>query len=127
VCRRASIVLSHVKSQVPSFAVRNARSIGAALTAALGLIFGFLHLGRGVADLSFDLPFYFRPPMDVSDVVIVYMDDESHRDLGEPANKAWHRTNHARLLDRLVECRARAVIFDVHFDVSSPEDGVFLR
>jgi class 3 adenylate cyclase/CHASE2 domain-containing sensor protein len=98
---------------------------GAVLTAAVGLGFLVLPIGRPLTFLSYDLPFYFRRDIPVGDVAIVYMDDESHLALHQPDAFRWNRTNHARLIERLAACSAKAVVFDVLFDspASAEEDA----
>jgi adenylate cyclase len=87
--------------------------------------------------LSFDLPFIIRhslpdtlrplagPPRPTSEVVILYMDDESFARLGQPPGGPWSRAMHAKLLNWLIKDGARAVTFDVIFDQESSDDGVF--
>src|SRR5438128_8848017 len=85
---------------------------GAALTMFLGLL-----VLRALANLSFDLLFALRPNLPVEGVKIIYMNEASSKALGQPwGNAAWDRSKHAELLNRLTDCRAKAVIFDVHFD-----------
>ncbi len=87
--------------------------------------------------LSFDLPFIVRhslpdavrsiagPPRPTDEVVILYMDEESARPLGQPAGEQWSRAIHARLLNVLAQDSARSVLFDIVFDSESTEDPVF--
>jgi adenylate cyclase len=91
----------------------------------------------GLQRLSYDLPFRLRdlvPPawrgsegsrLGARDVVIVYMDEEAERRLGQPPNEPWDRTLHARLVRWLARDGARAVIFDVVFDATTPADAEF--
>jgi len=48
-------------------------------------------------------------------VVIVYLDRDSHRQLGLSESRPWPRDLHARLLDHLTAAGARAVVMDVIF------------
>jgi len=104
---------------------------GAALTVLLGLFFLPHPFGQGLANLSFDLPFRFRPNVPVDSIVIIYMDEASTKALTQPWDSgAWDRREHARLLDRLRACGAKAVVFDILFDLPSTNgtvDEVFLR
>lgn len=87
--------------------------------------------------LSFDLPFVFRdmlpgplrgvagPRRPTKEVVLLYMDEDSTRQLKQSPSSLWSRAMHARLLHVLTEDGARAVFFDVVFDSESPEDPVF--
>lgn len=65
------------------------------------------------------------------EAVIVYLDEKSHRQLGQPLNAPWDRTLHAKLIDRLTASGARAIIFDVVFSdpsIKGPEsDELFVR
>jgi adenylate cyclase len=83
---------------------------------------------------SFDLPYVLRqflpggltparPATD--DIVLIYMDEESTKRLGQPPDGSWNRALHARLLERLTRDGARAVFFDVVFDTEKEEDAVF--
>ncbi len=99
----------------------------ATLSVALGLVFLPHPLGQGLADWSYDLPFRVRPRLEVNEVMILYMDDASHKVLNEPSNyAAWNRSVHAKLLTRLSECHARAVVFDILFDEPSANDTPLL-
>jgi PAS domain S-box-containing protein len=101
--------------------------IGALLALSVGLF--LLHfnsrlgtlLVRASYDWSFDLSFFGHAAIQDSDVVIVYMDEKSHRDLGQPFNRPWDRALHAKLIDRLTADGARAVIFDVLFTDPGPD------
>jgi len=73
-------------------------------------------LGRRMQYLSYELLFAPRPYIHSKEVVLVYMDDDSHEHLNQPHDKAWDRSLHARLLERLKEENARAAVFDVVFD-----------
>ena len=46
-----------------------------------------------------------------------------HKELAQPRNAAWDRALHARLVERLTQAGARAIVFDIVFsepDSSSP-------
>ncbi len=53
--------------------------------------------------------------------VLVYLDVDSHRELGQDPAGRWDRRLHARLVRRLAAAGARAVVFDVIFDDESPD------
>ena len=86
---------------------------------------------------SFDLPFLIRQslesrfhwrtgvPRPTDDAVILYVDEESTRRLEQNPGTLWSRALHARLLDRLTEDGARAVLFDVVFDTETRDDPAF--
>ena len=89
---------------------------GAILAAASGLVyFQFEKFGAELASASFDFPFALRSAGQPKEVAIIYLDDESHRDLGQPYNATWDRSLHARLLDVLSQQRAKVVAFDILF------------
>jgi PAS domain S-box-containing protein len=66
-------------------------------------------------DWSFDLSRHFRPRLTNSDVVIIYMDEPSYKALGQSFIAPWDRSIHARLLKRLKEEGAKAVVMDIVF------------
>jgi adenylate cyclase len=100
-----------------------------ALCLGLGLLpwnLGPLHwdsrLGEHLINLSYDLPFRHRPSLQPpTEVVLVYLDDDSYRNLGQPYDRPWDRSLYARLLDRLTAEKARAVAFDIIFSDPNPE------
>jgi adenylate cyclase len=91
----------------------------------------------GLQRFSFDLPFVIRdslpsslqgiagPPRPTGEAVILYLDEDSTRQLGQTPGAQWSRAVHARLLDRLTQDGPRAVMFDMVFDNESPDDAVF--
>jgi CHASE2 domain-containing sensor protein len=106
-------------------------AIGAASTVFIGLLFLMsATLGRGFNKLSYDFPFLvraalpmFQPPVPTNEVVIVYMDDRSHRELKQPGLQAWDREMHARLIGVLAAHHAKAVVIDVLFDTPGTNDA----
>src|SRR6266849_3712040 len=101
---------------------------GAALTVLAGLLFLASPLGQGLANLSFDLPFLWRPKSPVEGVIVIYMDKISTDKLGQQWGEArWDRKLHAQLLDRLKDCHAKAVVFDIRFDRTSANDQPFIN
>jgi CHASE2 domain-containing sensor protein len=104
--------------------------IGAIGTALAGLLFLMSPLGDGLTELSYDLAFLFRHDVKPAEVVMVYMDWDSHVRLGQEQFRRWERTLHARLLDRLREMGARTVVFDIVFlptTNSAAEDKELVR
>src|SRR5689334_25316646 len=75
--------------------------LGAAFTAALGLLLLIPPLGRGLINLSYDLPYLIRPNIAANEVTLVYLDVESQTRLGQQRQQNWDRGLHARLIDRL--------------------------
>src|SRR6266704_2939952 len=101
---------------------------GAALTALVGLLFVPWPLGRGLASLSFDLPFGWLPRRPVQGVMIIYLDQPSADKFGQEWGEArWNRELHAKLLNRLTDCQAKAVIFDIHFARTNSNDETLVR
>jgi CHASE2 domain-containing sensor protein len=66
---------------------------------------------------SYDFIFPFRTNIKPDDVIIVYMDEESHRALKQPWFQNWDRSLHAQLIERLRTCGVRAIAFDILFDL----------
>ncbi len=66
-----------------------------------------------------------RPPPD--DVVIVAIDESSIKEIGASFNWPWPRHVHGELVRRLNDAGARAIVFDVVFDLPSDpaEDAEF--
>ncbi len=88
-------------------------------------------LSKSLKHLSFDqpyltpsifTPFVPRPETVPNDVVLVYLDDRSHQDLGQPYNAPWDRNHHTELVKRLSAEGARAVVFDIVFADPSPRN-----
>lgn len=91
-----------------------------------GLMLWQLNIGQGLRRASYDLPFLFgeRPPPE--DIVLVYLDEASHRELGQPLAQAWDRRLHAKLVERLTEQGARLIVFDILFHDENPaQDEAF--
>jgi adenylate cyclase len=101
--------------------------LGALLVVAVGLALLLVDCRPAVflAHLSYDMPFRHRPKAPPpEEVVLVYLDDESFRSLGQPYVGPWDRGLYARLLERLTAEKARAVSFDILFsdpNVQYPE------
>ena len=98
-----------------------AGTIAALLALLLGVGFLFFSIGGGVTRLSYDLLFALRGKFQVQDLVVVYMDEESHAALKQPMLANWDRSLHARLVDRLSEAGAKAIVFDILFTEPSSE------
>jgi len=91
--------------------------VGVALAVIAGLVFLKTDLGPGrkLVALSYDSLFLNRRPVQPEELIIVYMDEDSHKDLNQSFIKAWDRDLHARLLERLTADHAREVVFDIVF------------
>jgi adenylate cyclase len=89
--------------------------------AALGLGLYHFKIGAPLVNASQDWLFAFRGDIPVTNAVVVFLDEESHQQLRQPLNAPWDRLIHGRLLDRLTEAGARAVVMDIVFSDPSPD------
>jgi len=104
--------------------IRQIRHLTRALTITAGAVIatglGFACLRYSFAEplvrISYDLPFLWRAPLDTHDVVLIYIDEYSAKQLNQPLDDVWNRALHAPLLDRLAEDKARLVFYDIVFD-----------
>jgi len=105
---------------------------GSLLTVIIGLALHYsdnrflLHqlFGPGAVNASYNTLFPQRDPINVSDVLMVYMDDDSHDRLNQRFDTPWDRALHTRLLERLTAAGARAVVFDIIFSDPSRDPTV---
>src|ERR1044072_5348450 len=108
--------------------VRQVRHLIRGLTIVVGML---LAVGLGWASLrysfsepivrlSYDVPFLLRSNLETHEVVLVYLDEYSAKQLNQPFN-IWNRELHARLLDRLTTDKPRLVFYDIVFDQPSPD------
>ncbi len=106
--------------------------VGILLAAGLGLfLLAADNLQPNLVNLSYDLPFRGRPVKVPDDVVMVWMDEDSHRELTQPRNDSWDRGLHGQLVERLTHEHARGVVFDIVFSETNathvPGDERFVR
>jgi adenylate cyclase len=96
---------------------------GALLAAVSGVVLlkSNFQISTKLIHLSYNLPFLHRPIIRPDEVVMVYMDDDSHRELQQPYDRPWDRGIHAQLVERLTADGARAVVFDVIFSDANPD------
>jgi adenylate cyclase len=107
--------------------LRGAKRFVRALTIASGCLLaiaaGFACLrysfGEPLTRTSFDLPFVWRASLDTHEMVLIYLDEESARQLNQPLDDVWNRTLHVSLLDRLTQDGARLLFYDIVFDTPS--------
>lgn len=78
---------------------------------------------RALENASYNFLFYPRPIQPVDDVAIVYLDEESHKELSQRFNQAWDRQLHARLVEQLTAAGAKAVVFDIVFSDPGPNSA----
>ena len=95
-----------------------ALTISSASVAAIAAGLACLHFsfGEPLARLSYDLPFLWRATLDTHEIVLVYLDDDSAKQLHQPLDDVWNRALHQQLLDRLTNDKARLIFYDVVFD-----------
>ncbi|MEO6035556.1 MAG: adenylate/guanylate cyclase domain-containing protein [Verrucomicrobiota bacterium] len=98
--------------------------VGVVLCVGLGILLLMTRFGLGFIHLSYDLPFSVRRNVISTEAVIVYLDEESHNALEQPYNRPWNRALHARLVNRLTEEKARAVVFDIVFSDPGPDPAI---
>ena len=89
---------------------------GAVIAVFLGLVCLRYSIAEPLLRLSYDLPFLFRATLETHEIVLVYLDEISARQLNQPLDDAWNRELHTALLDRLTEDKARLVFYDIVFD-----------
>ncbi len=90
-------------------------TIGASLAVLIGLFVYHNPWSRLLENSSYDLLFLPRTIESPEEVVIVYLDDDSHKELGQRFNQPWDRNLHARLVERMTAAGAKAVVFDIVF------------
>lgn len=97
-------------------------TIGAVLAAASGVVLlnTNFQISAKLLRQSYNFPFLHRAVIYPDEVALVYMDDDSHRELQQPYDGSWDRGVHARLVERLTADGARAVVFDVIFSDPNP-------
>ena len=112
---------SHSFSQLIRSPVRIA---GILLLLAVGPLCWYIPALDGVRRLSYDLPFALRGRISVPEAVIVYLDQESAKSLGQRVDAVWDRSLHTRLLNRLANDGAKAVYYDIVFAAPSADPRV---
>src|SRR5258708_1258523 len=94
---------------------------GTLLATGLGLVCLRYSFAEPLVRLSYDLPFLVRATIETHEIVLVYLDEYSAKQLNQPIDDIWNRALQARLLDRLTEEKARMVFYDIVFD--QPRDA----
>jgi adenylate cyclase len=89
--------------------------LGAFLAVLLGVSFLTYSFAEPLVRLSYDVPFLWRAPLDTHDVILVYLDESSAKELNQPVDDVWNRQLHVQLLKRLTADQARLVFFDITF------------
>jgi adenylate cyclase len=101
-----------------------------AIFGAVILVFPRLFIGQFLVHKSYDLPFIFRDyildeSITITNVVIAYMDEDSHEQLQQPYLAGWDRRIHAAFLRRMHADGAKAVVFDIVFNDRREGDREF--
>ncbi len=111
-----------MKLQGTFFREHKAGLISTVLVFALGfalLVYDYLPGSQLLTHASYDLCFnlcgFSQPDLNGAQAVIVYIDEESLKDLGQPLDQPMDRALHARLLRKLKADGAQAVIMDIIF------------
>ena len=102
--------------------VRASAIAGGVLAATLlGLACLRYSFAEPLVRLSYDLPFLWRSTLDTHEIMLVYLDESSAKQLNQPLDDVWNRELHVRLLDRLTQEKARLVFYDIVFDAPAPD------
>ena len=97
--------------------VRKSGWVAGLSLALLGALMLFPPFDGPLSRWSYDWGLWLRPPVELErcPVVVVYMDDDSHRQLGQTGITAWDRNLHAQLIRMLKDLGASVIAFDVLF------------
>ncbi len=96
------------------------RNVGGGIVVALlGVLLAGCPSSTPFSRLSYDIPFVLRETIPATNAVIVYVNEDTLDELGAEADGTLHRSNHARLLDKLAREQARLVFFDFVFSASN--------
>lgn len=98
-------------------------TVAAGCLLAIGAGFACLHysFAEPLTRSSYDLPFVWRATLDTGEIVLVYLDEESAKQLNQPIDDKWNRTLHVALIERLTQDGARLLFYDIVFDTPSPD------
>jgi len=94
--------------------------VGAVLSVGGGVFLSEFTLGLSLNHASYDLLLMSRGDARAEEAVIVYLDEVSHERLGQAYARVWDRALHAKLINRLTDAGARAVVMDIVF--SDPDN-----
>jgi adenylate cyclase len=92
---------------------------GCVLAIGAGLFCLRYSLAEPLTRTSYDLPFVWRDTLDTHEIVLVYLDEESAKQLHQPIDDIWNRKLHVPLLERLKTDGARVAFYDIVFDTAS--------
>jgi adenylate cyclase len=94
---------------------------GTLAVVAVGVCCCLFRFGAPLERLIFDLPFAMRTNIGAPEAVLVYLDEESARQLNQTFNKPWDRSLHTKLLERLTRDGAKLVYYDIVFATEGPD------
>jgi len=97
-----------------------AAAFGALLTAGAGAFLHTFLIGRALINHSYDLQLVACGDRAAREAVMVHLDEVSSEHLQQPLNVPWDRALHARLIERLTDAGAKAIVFDIVFSDPSP-------
>jgi len=92
---------------------------GCVLAIAAGFACLRYSFGEPLTRASYDLPFLWRATLETHEIVLVYLDEESAKQLHQPIDDIWNRTLHVPLVERLTKDGARLIVDDIIFDSPS--------
>jgi adenylate cyclase len=92
---------------------------GSLLAIAAGFACLNYSLGEALTRTSYDLPFIWRANLDTHEVVLIYLDEESAKQLNQPLDDIWNRALHVPLLERLTKDGVRLIVYDIIFGTPS--------
>lgn len=111
-----------MRSRGAKFLTRGLTTLfGSLFAAGLGLVTLHYLFADPLARWSYDLPFFWRAPIETAPVTLVYLDDLSAKKLNQPLGDTWNRALHTQMINRLTEDGARLVFFDVVFDEAAQD------
>lgn len=96
-------------------------AVGAVLTIAAGAATIYWPIGDPLARFSYDLPFVVRNSVP-EDLVLIYIDPNVKRRLGERTDASLNRRYHTKLVERLTQDSAKLILYDIIFDNPDPEN-----
>jgi adenylate cyclase len=97
--------------------------VGGLLSVGAGILMLNNPAGQPLVRLSYDAFFPIRGILPTTNVVLLYVDEDSYKVLEQPYGRPWDRSIHAELLNRLTAEGAKAVVFDIVFgDTADPND-----
>lgn len=111
--------LPHAKRLVRALSIVG----GSALAIAAGFVCLEYSFAEPLTRTSYDLPFLWRSPLETHEIVLVYLDEGSAKQLNQPIDDIWNRALQVPLLERLTRDGARLAVYDIIFDSPSADPG----